>query len=180
MLVRQPLISHVPAFYLICVPILVISVSGVLFSRIIPAVVESCSDACSAVTPPFLHTACIFSAFFRQCLATDTSRAFIVSFLAFVAALLIIAHVEASRQFNQPSTILTRPALTWLAVNAVTGSVVSPIVLCTNIKRHKDGTGSGRRDARPGCSESEIDTTSRSGSSSEEVRPTTRETPLRP
>ena len=165
-LVRQPLISHAPAFYLISVPIFVISVSVVCFSKILPAVIESSSNPCSPVTQPLPRTACVLSAFFRECLATTTSRAFIASFLAFVSALLTITHVEASRRINQPSTILTRPTLTWLAVNIVTGSVVSPVVLCANIKRHKDGIRLRPKDPRP-----EIDTALQSESSSEEVRP---------
>lgn len=166
MLVRQPLISHAPACYLISVPVVVISLSVVCFSKVLPEVIESTSDACSATTQPLPHIACTLSAFFRQCLTTTTSRAFIASFLAFVSALLTITHVEASRRFNQPSTILTRPALTWLALNIATGSVVLPIVLCATIKRHKDGIRLGRKATRP-----EIDPAMRPQSLSEQERP---------
>jgi len=170
MSLSQPLISNAPARYLVLVPILVISVSAVLLSRVLPAVVESCSNACSTVTSPLLHIGCFFSAFFQQCLATPTSSAFIMSFLAFVTALLTISHVEASRQFNQPSSILTQPTWIWIAVNAVTGAMVTPVILCANINHHKDGAVVQRNDPRA-CSESEVDTPPRTELSESEIRP---------
>jgi hypothetical protein len=64
--------------------------------------------------------------------------------LALVSALLTVSHIEASRLVNQQSNLLTRPAWIWFAVNAITGAIVSPLVLCASIVRSRNGAGVSR------------------------------------
>lgn len=139
--------------YLMLVPLCLVCAGLALFSCVLPAVVESCSEACSSVENVPGRVGCFFSAFFRQCMTTSMDRAFIATFLAFAAALITISHVEAARLSNQPSAVLTRPNWTWIAVNAITGAVVAPSVLFAHIKRRRDGiakvretSGEPRRD----------------------------------
>ncbi|KAI1339408.1 hypothetical protein F5Y15DRAFT_382451 [Xylariaceae sp. FL0016] len=148
-MVGDEVIHRFSLYRLACFPVLVAGISIVIFSQLLPSVVESCSAACTTTDNPLSQQGCFFSAFWKQLLATEISSAFVASFLALVTALLNISNIEASRVCNQPSTILTRPVWIWIAVNAVTGAVVSPTVLIANIKRHQDhrrqSTGASKR-----------------------------------
>lgn len=61
------------------------------------------------------------------------------SLLSFIAILLTLSYVEATRVFNQPSQVLKAPVATWILVNGVSGSLAIPVLLAASVKRRKDG-----------------------------------------
>ncbi|KAM0805180.1 hypothetical protein BDR22DRAFT_969388 [Usnea florida] len=110
-------IERTPMLPLLIVPIAIIIIS-----------------TCTA-DPSWEKFFCFFSAFFADCLLTQVDIAFIATFLSFVAALLTATCVESSRLCNQPSRIITTPAVTWLLVNLFTGALVTPMLLIATVRR---------------------------------------------
>ena len=130
----RSIIERTPMLPLLIAPIAIIIISVACFSVILPQVVESINQTCTA-EPSWKQIFCFFSAFFADCLSAQVDIAFIATFLSFVAALLTATYVESSRLCNQPSRIITTPAVTWLLVNLVTGALVTPMLLIATIRR---------------------------------------------
>ncbi|KAK4221570.1 hypothetical protein QBC38DRAFT_491791 [Podospora fimiseda] len=156
-----PILTH-PHQHLISIsPILLTTLSLLLFTHLLPPVIQSTSLQCPATTSgnTLYQIRYFLSVFSSEFMTTPLSTAFMTSLLCFISALITISHVEASRAYNQHAKIITHPTLSWLLLNVATGAVIAPGILYTHIRKHREHILSlSRRD----------DSSSSSGSEDEE------------